>query len=145
MAIHVIQSQRIEILVNEMLKTIRQPTSNPLQVLQTQHFIVPSLAVEKWLTEKIAEQKGISANNEFHHRIRAFQWAAYQAVLDDKDRVRQANIPRIVMQWRVFYDLQPWIQHEQNPLPAEHALHGLIQRIYDSAEQLPQGLEKQLK
>ena len=51
MAIHVIQSQRIEILVNEMLKTIRQPTSNPLQVLQTQHFIVPSLAVEKWLTK----------------------------------------------------------------------------------------------
>ncbi|MFV5464869.1 exodeoxyribonuclease V subunit gamma, partial [Acinetobacter sp. 207] len=112
MAIHVIQSQRIEVLVNEMLKTIRQPTSNPLQVLQTQHFIVPSVAVEKWLTEKIAEQKGISANTEFHHRIRAFQWAAYQAVLDDKDRVRQANIPRIVMQWRVFYDLQPWIQHE---------------------------------
>lgn len=145
MAIHVIQSQRIEDLVNEMLKTIRQPTSNPLQVLQTQHFIVPSLAVEKWLTEKIAEQKGVSANTEFHHRIRAFQWAAYQAVLDDKDRVRQANIPRIVMQWRVFYNLQPWIQHEQNPLPAEHALHGLIQRIYDSAEQLPQGLEKQLK
>ena len=145
MAIHVIQSQRIEVLLEKMLNSIRQPTLNPLQVLKTQHFIVPSVAVATWLTEKIAEQQGISANTQFHHRIRAFQWAAYQAVLEDKDRVRQANIPRIVMQWRVFYDLQPWIQYEQNPLETEHALYRLIQRIYDSAASLQSDSERQLK
>ena len=73
MAIHVIQSQRIEVLVEAMLTTVNQPTQTPFHVLQTQHYIVPSHAVEAWLTQKLAEKKGISANTQFHHRIRGFQ------------------------------------------------------------------------
>ena len=103
MAIHVIQSQRIDVLLQAMLKTVKSQSRNALQVLKTQHFIVPSPAVEAWLTQQLAEQKGISANTQFHHRIRGFQWSAYQWVLDqDKEQVRKANIPRIIIKWRVY-------------------------------------------
>ena len=146
MGIHVIQSQRIDVLVEAMLKTVRKPTSSPLDILKSQHFIVPSPAVEAWLTQRLAEKKGISANTLFHHRIRGFQWSAYQLVLqDDKDKVRKANIPRIIIKWRVFQALKEFIQADQNPLDKNHPLHSIIQRIYDSADRLEQGLEKQLK
>ena len=106
MAIHVIQSQRIDVLVHAMLTTVNKPAATPFQVLKTQHFIVPSHAVEAWLTQKLAEQKGISANTQFHHRIRGFQWSAYQWVLvEQKEQVRKANIPRIIIKWRIFQAL----------------------------------------
>ena len=54
MAIHVIQSQRIDVLVHAMLTTVNVPATSPFQVLQTQHFIVPSHAMEAWLTQKLA-------------------------------------------------------------------------------------------
>lgn len=146
MAIHVIQSQRIDVLVHAMLTTVNKPAATPFQVLQTQHFIVPSHAVEAWLTQKLAEQKGISANTRFHHRIRGFQWSAYQWVLvDQKEQVRKANIPRMIIKWRVFQALKAFIQSEQNPLELDHPLHSIVQRIYDSADRLEQGIEKQLK
>lgn len=63
MAIHVIQSQSIEVLVQGLLQNTVKPSKNPFAVLQTQHFIVPSPAVQEWLTQKIAEQQGISANS----------------------------------------------------------------------------------
>lgn len=146
MGIHVIQSQRIDVLVEAMIKTIRKPTSNPFEVLRTQHFIVPSPAIEAWLTQRLAEKKGISANTAFHQRIRGFQWSAYQQVLqDDKDKVRKANIPKLIIKWRVFQALKEFIQAEQNPLDSNHSLHSIVQRIYDSADRLEHGLEKQLK
>ena len=146
MAIHVIQSQRIDVLVHAMLTTVNKPAATPFQVLKTQHFIVPSHAVEAWLTQKLAEQKGISANTQFHHRIRGFQWSAYQWVLvEQKEQVRKANIPRIIIKWRIFQALKTFIQAEHNPLTTEHPLYSIVQRIYDSADRLEQGVEKQLK
>ena len=146
MAIHVIQSQRIDVLVHAMLTTVNKPAATPFQVLKTQHFIVPSHAVEAWLTQKLAEQKGISANTQFHHRIRGFQWSAYQWVLvEQKEQVRKANIPRIIIKWRIFQALKTFIQAEQNPLTTDHPLYSIVQRIYDSADRLEQGVEKQLK
>jgi len=146
MGIHVIQSQRVDVLVEAMLKTVRKPAAHPLEVLKTQHFIVPSPAVEAWLTQRLAEHQSICANTEFHHRIRGFQWSAYQWVLhDQKDLVRQANIPRIIIKWRVFQALKEFIQPEQNPLATSHALFPIIQRIYASADRLEQPLERQLK
>ena len=146
MAIHVIQSQRIDVLLQAMQKTVFKPAKNAFQVLQAQHFIVPSPAVEAWLTQKLAEQQGISANTQFHHRIRGFQWAAYQWVLvDQKDEVRKANIPRLIIKWRVFQALKEFIQAELNPLEVTHPLYPIIQRIYASADRLQQGIDKQLK
>ncbi|WKT73036.1 exodeoxyribonuclease V subunit gamma [Acinetobacter variabilis] len=148
MAIHVIQSQRIDVLLDSMLRIVNQSAKNPLAVLQPRHFIVPSPAVEAWLTQKIAEKKGISANTQFHHRIRAFQWTSYQWVLNNPkevEQVREANIPRIIIKWRVFQALRKCILPEQIPLEIDHPLYSIIKRIYDSADRLEQGTEKQLK
>ncbi|MDR7016718.1 exodeoxyribonuclease V subunit gamma [Acinetobacter sp. 3657] len=145
MAIHVIQSQRLEVLLQGVMASITQPSATPFQVFKTQHFIVPSPAQEQWLTQKIAEQQGMTANYQFHQRIRGFQWYAYQQVLDDKEKVRKANIPRLILKWRIHQALQPFIQADQISLAVEHPLYSIVQRIYDSADQLQQGTEKQLK
>lgn len=145
MGIHVIQSQRIEVLLGAYIQLTKQAAARPLAVLQTQHFITPNAAVEQWLTQKISEQQGISANYVYHQRIRGFQWYAYQRVLEDKDKVRRANSPQLIMKWRIYQALDGYIQAEQNPLPETHALFPIIKRIYHSAELLPQGIERQLK
>ncbi|MCE1272105.1 MAG: exodeoxyribonuclease V subunit gamma [Acinetobacter sp.] len=145
MGIHVIQSQRLEVLLQGVMASITQPSSSPFQVFKTQHFIVPSPAQEQWLTQKIAEQQGMTANYQFHQRIRGFQWYAYQQVLENKEQVRKANIPRLILKWRIHQALQPFIQSEQNSLAQEHPLYSIVQRIYASADQLQQGAEKQIK
>ncbi|NIE97691.1 exonuclease V subunit gamma [Acinetobacter sp. Tr-809] len=145
MGIHVIQSQRLDVLLQGVMASITQPSSSPFQVFKTQHFIVPSPAQEQWLTQKIAEQQGMTANYQFHQRIRGFQWYAYQQVLENKEQVRKANIPRLILKWRIHQALQPFIQPEQNTVANEHPLYSIVQRIYDSADQLQQGTEKQLK
>ncbi len=145
MAIHVIQSQRIDVLVQGVLQSTTKPSKNPFAVLKTQHFIVPTPAVEEWLTQKIAEQQGISANSQFHQRIRGFQWFAYQQVLEDKDKVRKANIPRLIMKWRIYQALKSFISTDEIALTSEHPLYSIILRIYESAAQLEDGLEKRLK
>ncbi|WP_087543018.1 exodeoxyribonuclease V subunit gamma [Acinetobacter sp. WCHA29] len=145
MGIHVIQSQSLEVLLQGVMASITQSSSSPFQVFQTQHFIVPSPAQEQWLTQKIAEQQGMTANYQFHQRIRGFQWYAYQQVLENKEQVRKANIPRLILKWRIHQALQPFIQPEQNTVVNEHPLYSIVQRIYDSADQLQQGTEKQLK
>ena len=145
MGIHVIQSQRLDVLLQGVMASITQPSASPFQVFKTQHFIVPSPAQEQWLTQKIAEQQGMTANYQFHQRIRGFQWYAYQQVLENKEQVRKANIPRLILKWRIYQALQPFIQPEQNTVVNEHPLYSIVQRIYDSADQLQQGTEKQLK
>ncbi|ANF80899.1 exonuclease V subunit gamma [Acinetobacter sp. NCu2D-2] len=148
MAIHVIQSQRIDVLLDSMLRVVNQQSDDPFAVLQTRHFVVPSPAMEVWLTQKIAEKKGISANTQFHHRIRAFQWSSYQWVLNTQkelEQVREANIPRIIIKWRAFQALRKTILPDENPLKSGHALYSIVQRIYDSADRLENGPEKQLK
>ena len=145
MGIHVIQSQRLDVLLQGVMASITQPSASPFQVFKTQHFIVPSPAQEQWLTQKIAEQQGMTANYQFHQRIRGFQWYAYQQVLENKEQVRKANIPRLILKWRIHQALQPFIQPEQNTVVNEHPLYSIVQRIYDSADQLQHGTEKQLK
>ena len=80
MAIHVIQSQSIEVLIQGVVQSTQSVSNDPFSVLKPQHFIVPSPAIEAWLTQKMAEQQGMSANSIFHQRIRGFQWFAYQQV-----------------------------------------------------------------
>lgn len=145
MGIHVIQSQRLEVLLQGVMASVTQPSSSPFQVFKTQHFIVPSPAQEQWLTQKIAEQQGMTANYQFHQRIRGFQWYAYQQVLENKEQVRKANIPRLILKWRIHQALQPFIQSDQNTLAQTHPLYSIVQRIYASADQLQQGTEKQIK
>ncbi|MEB3766999.1 exodeoxyribonuclease V subunit gamma [Acinetobacter sp. MD2] len=134
MGIHICQSQQLEVLAQALLQQSKAHLDAPFQVLAPQHFIVPSAAVAQWLQQYIAKVQGISANAEFHPRIQSFQWFAYQQVLPNKDRVRQANIPRLVMKWRIYAALAPYIQPAQNELASEHPLFAIVQRIYASAE-----------
>lgn len=146
MGIHVIQSQRIDVLLQGVLASTSQASTHPLQVLKTQHFIVPSPAVEQWLIQKLAEQQGMSANYQFHQRVRGFQWYAYQQVLTaHKEQVRKANIPRLIFKWRVHQALYEFIQPDTMSIDTSHPLHSIVQRIYDSADRLEQGIDKQLK
>lgn len=146
MGIHVIQSQRIDVLLQGVLASTSQASTHPLQVLKTQHFIVPSPAVEQWLIQKLAEQQGMSANYLFHQRVRGFQWYAYQQVLTaHKEQVRKANIPRLIFKWRVHQALHEFIQPDTISIDTSHPLHSIVQRIYDSADRLEQGIDKQLK
>lgn len=145
MGIRVIQSQRIEVLLETIIKVAHQPTVNPLAVLKPQHFIVPSAAVQTWLTVKLAERQGISANRLFHQRIRAFQWFAYQAVLDDKEKVRKANIPRLILKWRIYQAIKPYIEVTTNPLTEQDPLFSIVQRIFDSAARLQDPMKQQLQ
>ncbi|MDU6284187.1 MAG: exodeoxyribonuclease V subunit gamma, partial [Acinetobacter sp.] len=146
MGIHVIQSQRIDVLLQGVLASTSQASTHPLQVLKTQHFIVPSPAVEQWLIQKLAEQQGMSANYQFHQRVRGFQWYAYQQVLTaHKEQVRKANIPRLIFKWRVHQALHEFIQPDTMSIDTSHPLHSIVQRIYDSADRLEQGIDKQLK
>ena len=146
MAIHVIQSQRIDVLLQGVWQSVQQPSQNPFDVLETQHFIVPSAAVQQWLTEKLSELQGITANYQFHQRIRGFQWFVYQQVLTEhKDQVRKANIPRLILKWRVFQALNPLIQSAHMTLSPEHPAYSLVDRIYTSADQLQQVDQQQQK
>lgn len=145
MGIHVMQSQRIEVLFEAMLRAVQQPSHQPLMVLKSQHFIVPSVAMETWLTQRLAEHSGISANNQFHMRMRGFQWWAYQAVLhQQRDEVRKANLPRLMVKWRVYQSLKHYIQNPKNQLNTSHPLFPIVARIYASADRLA-GHEQQLK
>lgn len=146
MGIHVIQSQRIDVLLQGVLASTSQTSTHPLQVLKTQHFVVPSPAVEQWLIQKLAEQQGMSANYQFHQRVRGFQWYAYQQVLTaHKEQVRKANIPRLIFKWRIHQALYEFIQPDAISIDTSHPLHSIVQRIYDSADRLEQGIDKQLK
>ncbi len=69
MGIHVIQSQRIDVLVHGVLSTLGQPAVHPLEVLKTQHFVVPTPAIEQWLTQKMAEEQGQPAVSPAYTRF----------------------------------------------------------------------------
>lgn len=146
MAIHVIQSQRIDVLLQGMAKTVHVTAQNPFAVLATQHFIVPNAAVNQWLTEKLSELQGIHANYQFHQRIRGFQWFAYQQVLSEhKEQVRKANIPKLIIKWRIYQAMLEYIEPEHLPLEPSHPLYPIIERIYHNAEALQQPQDRQLK
>lgn len=136
MTINVVQSHSVEILLEAMLRQVNQPADNLFEIFQTQSFIVPNKSVEKWLVRKVAEKTGVSANYEFYNRIHAFQWGAYQAVIEDKEKVRQANMPRIIMKWRIFEALKEFIEPNELKMHPRHELFSIISRIYESSSNM---------
>ncbi|KAA5550139.1 exonuclease V subunit gamma, partial [Pseudomonas aeruginosa] len=68
-----------------------------------------------------------------------------QVLTAHKEQVRKANIPRLIFKWRVHQALQEFIQPDVMSIDSSHPLHSIVQRIYDSADRLEQGIEKQLK
>ncbi|AOA57170.1 exodeoxyribonuclease V subunit gamma [Acinetobacter larvae] len=151
MGIHVIQSQRLDILLQGVLHTTQQQSTDPFAILASQHIVAPSTAIQEWLTLRLSEAQGISANSIFHQRIRGLQWYLYQQVLTDKERVRKANIPSLVLKWRIYQVLLEQFQQyaKQNAKQTEkqtsssaqasnpHPLSSLLQRVIDNGKALP--------
>lgn len=136
MGIHVCQSHNVEFLLEAVMRQLNQPTTSILDVFQTQSFIVPNKSVEKWLTQKIAEKTGITANYEYFNNISAFQWKAYQLVVEDKDKVAKSLMPRIIIKWRVFEAIKPYLAGHKNRVPVDAPLFSIVTRIYESAAQI---------
>ena len=141
MAIHVIQSQRIEVLVDCLIEQLKaQQSTNALSVLQERHIVVPDQAIAAWLKQKIAEKISISANIKHHHKIVGLQWKAYEWALpnkQDRERIKGINMPPLIMQWRIYNALSPYIAADQfEALHIPEDLHVLLQRVYDNSAQL---------
>lgn len=136
MAIHVIQSHNVNVLLQAMLKSSNAPSENIFEVLHTQNFIVPNRSVEKWLSQEVAKINGVSGNNKFYTRINSFQWDAYQMVLNDKDLVRQASLPMIIIKWRIYEALKGFISTKNLRMHPSHELFSIIERIYQSADHI---------
>ncbi len=150
MAIHVIQSQRIEVLADCLIEQLQsRQSANPLSVLQERHIVVPDPAVAAWLLHQIAENTGISANIKQHRKILGLQWKAYEWALpnkQDRERIKGINMPPLIMQWRIFHALSPYAQADALDtalVPAE--LHSVLQRVYSSAARLADAQQRSHK
>lgn len=136
MGIHVCQSHDINLLLEAVMRQLNQPATNVLEIFQTQSFIVPNKSVEKWLTQQIAERTGVTANYEYFTNISSFQWKAYQKVVEDKDKVSKALMPRIIIKWRVYEAIRPYIMAASHTLSDDAPLYPIVSRIYDSASDI---------
>lgn len=136
MAIHVVQSHNINILLDAMIASSNAPSDNIFEVFKAQNFIVPNRSIEKWITQEVAKKNGVSGNSQFYTRINAFQWAAYQMVMDDKDFVRQANLPVIIVKWRIYEALKSFVTEPTFLMHPTHELFPIVERIYQSADHI---------
>ena len=141
MAIHVIQSQRIEVLVDCLIDQLKtQQSTNALSVLQERHIVVPDQAIATWLEQQISEKISISANIKHHRKILGLQWKAYEWALptkQDRERIKGINTPPLIMQWRIYHGLAQFIQSDSLDTantPAD--LQVLLQRVYDNSANL---------
>lgn len=128
MGLDIIQSQNLDILFEAVLHRCSQPASAAMQVFQPQYFIVPSHGMGRWLEQKIAERKGVSANQRYLG-LRTFQWDMYQQVLG-AEVIAQA--PQILnMKWRIFLFLS---QYLTTLVSAQHPLFPILQRVQQQSE-----------
>ena len=136
MAIHVVQSHNINILLDAMIASSNAPSDNIFEVFKAQNFIVPNRSIEKWITQEVAKKNGVSGNSQFYTLINAFQWAAYQMVMDDKDFVRQANLPVIIVKWRIYEAVKSFVTEPTFLMHPTHELFPIVERIYQSADHI---------
>lgn len=131
MAIHIIQSHKLSLLFDTLCQLGFKPQQDMAEIFQSKHIIVPNDAVQAWLSQRLAEQQGISANIQYHQGISSFQWFIYQQLAKTRDDVRNANLPRLVIKWQIYHDLHPFIQSDELNLTSSEPLHPLLQRIYE--------------
>lgn len=141
MAIGVIQSSSIEILLEALKRQIHQKSNNTLSIFEKQHFVVPNKSIEKWLTNELSKRDGVVANFVFFSRIQSFQWDAYKNIIQDKDLVRQASMPRIIVKWRIYQALKPFILNPSIEITVDHDLYGLISSIYENTKAISDPVE----
>ena len=95
--LHVIQSQRIELLLAGLIDFF---ADQPIAVFEPRQILVPSSGVGEWLRYQLADHDGICAQvlTDF---IGSYQWKLYKKIL--KNSVSEsAPLSANVMQWRIF-------------------------------------------
>lgn len=102
--LHVIQSQRIELLLAGLVDFFED---QPITVFEPRQILVPSHGVGVWLRYQLADHDGICAqvSTDF---IGSYQWKLYSKILKNEVSER-APLSASVMQWRIFgflHDLQ---------------------------------------
>lgn len=102
--LHVIQSQRIELLLAGLVDFF---ADQPIAVFEPRQILIPSHGVGIWLRYQLADQDGICAQvaTDF---IGSYQWKLYSKILKNEVSER-APLSASVMQWRIFgflHDLQ---------------------------------------
>jgi len=95
--LHVIQSQRIELLLAGLVDFF---ASQPIAVFEPRQILIPSHGVGVWLRYQLADHDGICAqvSTDF---IGSYQWKLYSKILKN-DVPERAPLSASVMQWRIF-------------------------------------------
>lgn len=143
MSLNITQSHQIETLFQVLALQLQQPSST---IFDLRHIVIPNLAVKQWLIQRIAQQFGICSQIYWHQNVNELQWFLYQAVEQDKDKVRRANLPRVVMKWQIYQYLLTMVQSAQMDLTSEqHVFEPIIQRIYDYSQTIIDEQQARLK
>ena len=119
MGLHVVFSNRLEILKDILLEDLSRIPADPFEA---QHVVVPGTAISRYLQLAIADEKGICANVAFDYPG-SWLWKLARLV-DDKVPERSAVDPEI-MTWMILRILG------DNRLAAYPRLAGFIQKADD--------------
>ena len=119
MGLHVVFSNRLEILKDILLEDLSRMPADPFEA---QHVVVPGTAISRYLQLAIADAKGICANVAFDYPA-SWLWKLAR-IVDDKVPQRSAVDPEI-MTWTILRILG------DNRLAACPRLAGFIQKADD--------------
>ncbi|MCG8382826.1 MAG: exodeoxyribonuclease V subunit gamma [Gammaproteobacteria bacterium] len=99
-------SNRLESLLPALIERCTQVTETPLA---PEVIVIPNHALARWLSLKVAQKTGVSANFQFQFPAE-FLWRHFHQVLDD---VPEASVFRTeVLSWRL-YELFPQLANEE--------------------------------
>lgn len=98
---------RMEILVEQLAQTIRQPLDN---IFNPEIIIVHSKGMQRWIALKLAEINGVCANVEFPFP-NAFVDACFAKIFSDPPEERAPHDPA-VMTWRIMRLLDQFEDYE---------------------------------
>lgn len=124
MAVHVLQSQSLDILFQHLFQQIQQQRQQqsiftPIQVVVSSH------GIGQWLKQHIAREQGIHANIDYP-ALRTLQWQLYQQILGQQ---RVAAAPQMLnMKWKIFLFLQQFWR--KTDLAPTHPLQPIFQQIH---------------
>ncbi len=134
--IQVYHSNQMESLVDELVRQIQAPLSNPMQ---PELIVVQNPGMAHWLSQQIAGSTGIAANLEFPLPA-SFAWRIYQYWIPDLPD--QTGFDRESLRWRsmsllpdcmdtqVFAPLSHYLEDDQQGLRA-YQLAGRIADLFD--------------
>lgn len=134
--LQIYHSNRTECLVEELIRQIGCPLSNPMQ---PETIVVQNPGMERWLSQQIADSTGIAANLDFPLPA-SFVWHIYQCWMPDMPD--QTGFDRDSLSWQImgllpqlmnapdFAALARYLQDDKDAIP-RYQLSGRIADLFD--------------